>query len=117
MRTYGRTYDEFGVPHWQVVETDVNGNSQYVYVTTLVQCLKLILGESPFYANYGLPAIQSVLTRIFPDYYVYQTQSQFAQFFASLIINKVPSLIPTYNVNLVLKDGTMLNFDVTGIPG
>jgi hypothetical protein len=44
------------------VTTDANGYNDAVYLTTLSQVLKLNLGESPFYANYGIPQYQSVLT-------------------------------------------------------
>lgn len=113
LRTYGRTYDESGVPTWQVVTTDSQGYNDSVYITTLIQCLKLSLGESPFYANYGIPAQRSVIQQIFPDFYVAQTQSQFAKYFASLIIAKVPGTTnPTYNVNIVTHAGARVAFPV-----
>jgi hypothetical protein len=114
MRTYGRTYDEYGVPTWVEVQTDSNGDNSYVYITTLIQCLKLVLGESPFYANYGIPAIQSVVQQILPDFYVNQTQSQFAPYFASLIVSKQTSDPPTYLVNLVTKQGTKFQEVIPG---
>lgn len=103
MRTWGR--DENG--QWQMVSTDANGNNDYVWITTLIQCLLLNLGESPFYANYGIPAQQSVLTQIFPDFYVAQTQQQFSQYFASLSIKKVNSRQPTYNIRIVRNNGSI----------
>ena len=107
MRTYGRVA---GV--WTEVDTDANGNSEYVLITTLIQVLKLNLGESPFYANYGIPAQQSVIQQIFPDFYVNVTQQQFAGFFASLSISKVPSTTPTYNVNLTTTQGTKFQAEI-----
>ena len=92
MRTYGRLN---GV--WTEVDSDPNGNSEYVLITTLIQCLKLNLGESPFYANYGLPAQQAVQTQIPPDFYIARTQGQFSQYFASLIVAKSPVPIPAPN--------------------
>lgn len=105
-RVYGRTYNEDGSYTWNVVQTDAQGNNEYVYITWLIQVLKLVLGESPFYANRGIPAIQSVVSQIFPDYYVTQEQKNFSQYFASLIISKVPATDPTYNVNLLTYTGT-----------
>jgi hypothetical protein len=85
-----------------------------VYVTWLIQVLKLVLGESPFYANYGIPAVLSVVQQIFPDYYVSVVQQQFQQYFASLIISKVPSTTPTYNVNILFFNGTTFQAVVGG---
>jgi hypothetical protein len=114
MRVYGRTYDEFGNATWNVVETDPQGNNEYVYLTWMVQVLKLVLGESPFYANVGIPAVQSVVQQIFPDFYVAQVQTQFQQYFASLIISKVPGTsTPTYNVNVLFYNGTQFQATIS----
>ena len=102
MRTYGRVNG---------VWTEVT-EPEYVLITTLIQVLKLILGESPFYANYGIPAQQSVIQQIFPDFYVNMTQQQFSRAFAALSISKVPSTTPTYNINLVTMQGTRFNADI-----
>lgn len=115
MRTYGRLPpDETGYRRWQVVETQRDtGSNDHVYITTLIQCLQLILGESPFYANHGIPAEISIIQQVFPDFYVAQTQAQFAPYFASLIITKVPGLItPTYRVNIVTNFGTRHELDI-----
>src|ERR1017187_8178937 len=104
MRTYGRVPDGFGGLKWVTVSTDANGFNDNVYITALIQCLKMSIGESPFYSNYGTPAQQSVVTQIFPDFYVQQMQTLFAPYFASLIIAKVQTLAvgsnPTYNINI-----------------
>ena len=53
------------------------------------------------------------MTQIFPDYYVQQTQQQFAPYFASLVISKVPGITsPVYNVNLVTHQGARVSFPV-----
>jgi hypothetical protein len=104
VRTWGR--DNSGL--WQEVVTDSAGNNDGVYVTTLIQCLKLNLGESPFWANYGIPAQQSVMTQIFPDYYVYQTQQQFAQYFLALTIQKLMYPTPTYDISVVTHSGAII---------
>ena len=83
MRTYGRVQNS---KTWTVVHTDENGMDDAVYITTLCQALKLNLNESPFYANYGIPAQQSVITQVFPNFYALATQAQFAQFFSSLLV-------------------------------
>lgn len=110
MRTWGRTYNEDGSYQWVEVTTDENGFNDSVYLTTLVQALKLNLGESPFYANYGIPQYQTIVTQVFPDYYAAQTQTQFAPYFASLTITRVQgSFPPVYNVNAVCHSGAVIN--------
>ena len=110
MRVYGRVTNPDGSLSWQEVTTDANGFNDSVYLTALAQCLKLNLGESPFYANYGIPAHQSVLTQVFPDYYAMVTQAQYAPYFASLTIARVPaSNPPSYNVNAVTHSGAIIN--------
>lgn len=113
MRTYGRIKQQDGTLQWVVVETDPNGSNDMVYVTTLLQTLKLFLGESPFYANFGIPAKTSVLQQVAPDYYVARTQQQFAQYFANLVVSKVGGLVtPTYRVNITTHQGVKLNVSV-----
>jgi len=102
VRTWGRVN---GV--WTEVSTDANGFNDYVYITTLCQCLLLNLGEDPFFSNYGINAFPSVLTQVFPDYYTYQTQDQFKQYFASLTVQKVNSKTPTYNISVVTHFGVV----------
>lgn len=108
MRTWGRVFPpEGGPPFWEEVTTDQDGANDNVWITTLCQCLLLNLGESPFFANYGIPAQQSVITQVFPDYYVYQTQQQFSPYFASLIITKLPAPNPRYAVKVVTNQGVV----------
>ena len=118
MRAWGRTYNKDGTYQWVEVTTDANGFNDAVYITELIQVLKLSLGESPFYAQYGIPAVRSVVQQVFPDYYVAATQRQFAPFFASLIIIAMPVPItssPTgrpisqYKVNIVTNQGATIN--------
>lgn len=107
MRTWGRVN---GI--WTEVTTDANGFNDQVYLTTLIQTLKLNLGESPFYADRGIPAQQSVIQQIQPDYYVLRTQALFAQYFAALLVAKVPQQPnqpnPTYSVNVTTQNGATL---------
>lgn len=112
MRIYGRYTDTMGNRKWTVVETSPDGSNDYVYLINLIQVLLLNLGESPFYANYGIPAKPSVVQQIFPDFYVTRTQQQFAGVFASLIITKTQSRTPTYNIALTTHQGAKLVIDV-----
>lgn len=113
MRTWGRVFPTDGeAPRWVEVVTDANGNNDNVWITTLAQVLLLNLGESPFFANYGIPAQQSVITQVFPDYYVNQTQQQFSSYFASLIITKLPAPNPQYSVKVVTNQGVVTTVPV-----
>jgi len=95
------------------VSTDSAGFDDDVYLTTLAQVLKLNLGESPFYANYGIPQYQTVITQVFPDYYAMQAQTQFAPYFASLAINRASGAFPPqYNVSAVAHSGAVLTSDL-----
>jgi hypothetical protein len=110
MRTYGRKSNPDGSKTWVEIDTDANGFNDNVWLTTLAQCLKLNLGESPFYSNFGIPAYQTIVTQVLPDYYVMQTQTQFAPHFASLTISRVPqSTPPVYNLSAVTNSGAILN--------
>ena len=114
MRVFGRITNVNGTKSWVTVQTDTNGFNDEVYLVNLIQCLKLNLGESPFYANYGIPAQQTVVQQVFPDFYVSMTQQQFAQFFASLLISKTQSLTPTYNVNIITNNGSKISKVIPG---
>lgn len=112
MRTYGRVYDSAGKPTWQEVDTDAQGFNDYVYVTTLIQTLKLNLNESPFYANYGIPAHSSIVQQVFPDYYVAITQQQYAGYFANLLIARIPGITPVYRINVTTQVGVKIAADI-----
>lgn len=107
MRIYARYTNDLGEKKWEVVETAPDGGNDMVNLVWLVQVLLLYLGESPFYAQYGIPAKQSVATQQAPDFYVARTQAQFAPYFASLIITRIqgPPDTPTYVVNVTLNNG------------
>ena len=110
MRTYGRTTDEYGNKTWVVVETDANGDNTNVWLTTLVQLLKLNLGESPFFANLGIPQYQTILTQVLPTYYVTSIQQYAAPNFASLSFTQVPNAFPPqYNVIANCVNGATIN--------
>lgn len=105
MRTWGRV-EENGVKKWVAVESDDSGDFSYGWITTLIQTLKLNLAESPFYAQYGIPAQQSIAEQIYPDYYVNMVQQQFSSYFASLSIRKVQGRPnPTYDIAILTLAG------------
>lgn len=112
MRVWGRLPDGT----WQAVTTTATGDNTYVYITALVQALKLNLGESPFYANVGIPAQQSVVTQILPDFYLSQLQARYAGYFASLVISARPvsglNPDPIYDISVVTKQGTTVNLTI-----
>lgn len=112
MRTYGRVTDQSGRRTWVEVATDTGGLNDRVYMTTLIQVLKLNLGESPFYANYGIPAQASIAQQIYPDFYVALTQRLFAQYFANLIITRRQGLSPVYDVRITTQQGVVLTTSV-----
>jgi hypothetical protein len=103
---------------WEEVDTDTKGYNDAVYVTALCQVLQLQTGESPFWAQYGIPAQQSVTFQAFPDASVYFIQQQYAKYFAALKITKinqknqygVPE--PVYSVNIVTHQGSIINLSI-----
>ena len=116
MRTYGRVYalnpdgsrqdpQPSGYPYWQQVSTDAAGFNDAVYLTTLCQVLLLNLGESPFYANFGIPAKPTIVQQVQPDFYVTRTQQQFAPYFAALIVAKLGNNPPAYRINCTTNQG------------
>lgn len=109
MRVYGRNVT---TGQWTTVQTDASGHNDYVYITALVQCLKLNINESPFWANWGIPAQQSVVQQIFPDFYVALIQQRFSPYFAALTINKIASPSPTYAINIVTNQGVQMAMSV-----
>lgn len=112
LRTYGRIPDGAGGLKWVEVTTDPNGYNDMVYLTTLAQVFKLNLGESPFYADWGIPAKASVMQQIAPDYNMVLTQQRFAPQFASLIVIKLSNNPPTYQVNAITKQGAVFTFPI-----
>jgi hypothetical protein len=112
VRTYGRITVN-GVLKWATAVTDENGANDLVYVTALIQVLKLNLGESPFYSNIGIPGAQSVVQQVFPDYYAALTQQLFSPYFASILITRTSNNYPpTYNVAVTTYQGVKINASV-----
>lgn len=129
MRTYGRILNNYPLSgqestqtlqypnyHWVEVLPDAGGYDDYIYITSLIQTLRLNLGESPFWANFGIPAKNAVLQQLQPDYYVAFIQSYYSQFFASLIIAKQPQQLnnptPVYNLSIVRNNGSKFSAEI-----
>lgn len=109
MRTYGRTADLLGNRTWVQVDTDAAGNDDAVNLTALAQTLQLNVGESPFFANTGIPQYQSVMTQVFPDYYAMLIQSEYSPYFTSLTIARVPNTDkPEYTIDARTHHGAVL---------
>jgi hypothetical protein len=109
LRVYGRVGQVNGLGGtWVVVTTDANGFNDELMLTVLCQCLKLTLGEDPFWAQIGIPAQQSVITQIFPSLAVANIQTFFAPAFASLVITQASGPTPVYFVNAVTHSGSIL---------
>jgi hypothetical protein len=122
MRVYGRIpkdpLDPKGPKKWVVVETDKNGFNDACYITAMAQTLKLNLNESPFWANFGIPAKQSVIQQIAPNLYIFITQLFYQQFFSSLIVSKVPQpddITPAYRFSVTTKQGFHADINIGNI--
>jgi len=112
MRLYGRIAATDGTLSWVQVNTDANGFNDELYATAFIQVLKLSLNESPFYSTFGIPAQQSVLQQVFPDYYVTLMQQIYSQFFASLLVTKRSGPTPIYDVVIITNQGATISATV-----
>lgn len=100
MRSYGKNKNR----EWVRID-----DPNYIYLATLAQTLRLSLNESPIYGTYGIPAQQSVLTQIAPDAAISKTQSQYASYFANLVIAKDQvATNPTYYITATFLNGTVV---------
>ena len=95
-----------------MVETAQDGSNDLIWLVTLIQCLKLNLNESPFYAGYGIPAKQSVIQQVAPDFNVALTQQQFSQYFAALSVTKRNLPTPTYDIRVTTNQGVSITTTV-----
>jgi hypothetical protein len=114
MRAWGRPVNSDGsYGPWTAVETQANGLNDAFYITALAQVLKLNMGESPLYANAGIPQFQTIATQTYPDFYIMRIQQQYALYFASLTIARVPGTVPPqYNVRAVTHSGAIVSQNI-----
>lgn len=120
LRTYGRVTAADGSRFWVRVDPDELGYNDSIYLTTLIQCCKLNWGESPFYGNWGIPARQSVLQQVPPDYAMSLMQQRFSPYFMALLLAKVPTsqltywdpATPTYQINVQFHSGARISTTV-----
>lgn len=114
MHTWGRVQNTDGSYSWVRVETEDNGSNDLVYLTSLLQEIKLQKGESPFFADRGIGAKDSVMSQLWPDYDVVLIQQRYSSYFASLVITKTAgtpdggSIDPTYQVSVITNYGTSI---------
>lgn len=123
-RVYGRTQDVLtGAKTWWTVTTDINGFNDSVNLTWLAQVCKLNLGESPFFADWGIPAHESIITQVFPDLFLTRIQQRFSDYFALCLLSIVPieqgspesfaagqdgAPAPNYNINVLTNYGSRI---------
>lgn len=120
MRAYGRVTDTLtGEKIWIEVRTDTRGFNDAVYLTNLAQVLKLNLGESPFYADWGIPAHASIVTQIAPDFHIALIQKRFALRFMALTLQRMADAAddlgrpaPFYAIGVTTNYGSYLPFKV-----
>ena len=87
-------------------------SSEWVYITDpelinfeiMLAALKAEPREMPFFANYGVEAQDSVMSRTMPDYWMIRTQEQFAKNFKSLSIVRDPAVEFGYVVAVTLSN-------------
>ncbi|HSY77377.1 MAG TPA: hypothetical protein VK890_10995 [Bacteroidia bacterium] len=118
MRVYGRIVPDILYPYkkkWVQINTDANGFNDMVYLTNMIQVIRLNLHESPFFSNWGIPAHVSVMTQIAPDYYMNLIQQRFAKYFTLLTITNLPNRFdsdgrpaPAYQYFVVTQYGAVL---------
>lgn len=103
MRVWTRQHQSDGTRRW------VAASSNQATIAWLQNALLLQLGESPFWADWGLPVTRTLVSQIWPDYYVNMTQQRFADYFASLLITHEtdpPDDNPAYRISAIFPDGT-----------
>lgn len=103
MRIWTRQHQPDGTRRWVAVDRN------QATIAWLQNALLLQLGESPFWADWGIPVNKTLVSRIWPDYYMTLTQERFADYFASLTITQDPNPAddnPTYRITALFPDGT-----------
>lgn len=103
MRVWTRVMGSDGKRTWQPVDND-QGNIAWLQNSLLLQ-----LGESPFWADWGIPVQQTLVSRVWPDYYLNMTQQRFRDVFPTLQITRRDGgngADPVYDISIILNDGT-----------
>ncbi|UMM63143.1 hypothetical protein [Aristophania vespae] len=104
MRVWTRQFQSDGTRKWVAV----TGNQ--AIIAWLQNNLLLQLGESPFYADKGLPVTQSLISRIWPDYYLNQLQEFFRDYVSTIQITRDTSVVNdglSYKILVIFKDGSL----------
>lgn len=121
MHTWGKLYSDNGLItdingnkySWTKIETDDNGNNDAVYLTALIQELKLSKNESPFYASRGIAARDSVMSQIYPDYDASLIQQRYSSYFSSIVIARdTTETEPVYKVSVITHSGAVISSTV-----
>ncbi|GBQ07532.1 hypothetical protein [Saccharibacter floricola] len=104
MRVWTRIKQPDGSRRWQAVDGDEAN------IAWLQNALLLQLGEAPFSTDWGIPVSQTLVTRIWPDYYLNLTQERFRETFPMLQITRQQNDSnpnPSYVIRALLNDGTV----------
>lgn len=104
MRVWTRVRQSDGTRRWQAVDGD------QANIAWLQNALLLQLGEAPFNAEWGLPIRDTLVTQVWPDYYVNLTKQRFRDTFPMLQITRERNGKQAdlgYSVRALLNDGTL----------
>ncbi|QDH14162.1 hypothetical protein E3E12_08125 [Formicincola oecophyllae] len=105
MRVWTRQWQPGGKRRWVAT----TGNQ--ALIAWLQNALLLELGESPFHVDWGIPVTNSLVTRIWPTFYLEQTVGRFRDYFASLQVAPTAGADtengpPDYTISAIFTDGT-----------
>jgi hypothetical protein len=82
-------------------------------VTIVKHELQLRVGESPFFADAGIPAEDSIITQQEPDYFVNQVKARYQSKFNRFDISKISGNPLVYNIALTTKNNQTVNLTFT----
>lgn len=111
MRIYHKIKDENTNRTKWIIITDPDE----IYVFWLIEVLRLILGESPFSADWGIPATETIATNIYPDYYVSIVKEKFAPYFQYLSIERLDHNVDravVYKVEIIKLNGQSVSENI-----
>jgi len=84
-----------------------------IWVTIVKHELQLRVGESPFYADAGIPAEDSIITQQEPDYHVNNVKRRYEAKFNAFDITKVSGQPLVYNIALTTKNNDTVTLTFT----